>query len=423
MEEELSENSSITSSCFYSMFENISEQEYNDMLENIEDLFNIYIQEYGINMKNSNFMDKCIHNISIEIYNLWLSANICNSSNLDDIHHIVEDLSYKLTNLNNIPSYVSLQDTYIESNINDDIIEYIKSKPQPEQKSKEWYNLRQQIISASVMWKVFKSDATLKSLIAEKTKPKNYNISSPTMDWGNKYEPVSVMIYQDKYQTIIEEFGCIIHDDYEYIGASPDGINVKKDSPLYGRMLEIKNIVNRDITGIPKEEYWVQTQIQMETCNLDYCDFLETRFTEYTEFEFYNDTIHEYRGVILHFSKNITNNINYIEINKPHYEYYPINKCLDYNDINNWISDIKDKLNDTYTLCATNYWFLDELSCVLIKRNKQWFSFALPLIKNCFDSIQKEKNKSKLIIDVNSINGTHTIRNMPSINKINIVKT
>ena len=46
-------------------------------------------------------------------------------------------------------------------------------------------------------------------------------------------------------------------------------------------MLEVKNIYNREIRGIPKEEYWIQMQIQMETCDLDICDFLETRFLEY----------------------------------------------------------------------------------------------------------------------------------------------
>ena len=47
-------------------------------------------------------------------------------------------------------------------------------------------------------------------------------------------------------------------------------------------MLEIKNIVNREITGIPKKEYWVQMQMQMEVCAIyEECDFLETRFKEY----------------------------------------------------------------------------------------------------------------------------------------------
>ena len=45
-------------------------------------------------------------------------------------------------------------------------------------------------------------------------------------------------------------------------------------------MLEIKNIVNREINGIPKKEYWIQMQLQMEVCDLGECDFLETRFKE-----------------------------------------------------------------------------------------------------------------------------------------------
>ena len=64
------------------------------------------------------------------------------------------------------------------------------------------------------------------------------------------------------YKTCIGEFGCIQHPEYPFLGASPDGINILKDNPRFGRMLEIKNIVNRDITGIPKKEYWVQMQMQ-----------------------------------------------------------------------------------------------------------------------------------------------------------------
>ena len=36
------------------------------------------------------------------------------------------------------------------------------------------------------------------------------------------------------------------------VRASPDGINIKKDNPRYGRLLEIKNPTTREISGIPK---------------------------------------------------------------------------------------------------------------------------------------------------------------------------
>ena len=62
-----------------------------------------------------------------------------------------------------------------------------------------------------------------------------------------KYEPLSVLLYEYLYETTISDFGCIQHDKHKFLGASPDGINTKPNNFLYGRMLEIKNIVNQGI--------------------------------------------------------------------------------------------------------------------------------------------------------------------------------
>jgi predicted phage-related endonuclease len=116
------------------------------------------------------------------------------------------------------------------------------------------------------------------------------NVNSP-LHWGQKFEPLSVLIYERDYNTKVEDFGCIQHPKYNFIGASPDGIVTDKKSQKFGKMLEIKNVVSREITGIPKKEYWVQMQLQMEVCDLDECDFLETKFIEYPDtVAFYNYT-------------------------------------------------------------------------------------------------------------------------------------
>ena len=81
--------------------------------------------------------------------------------------------------------------------------------------------------------------------------------------------------------------------------------------------------MNRDITSVPKKEYWVQMQLQMEVCELECCDFLETRFKEYHEEEFYGDDNHQYKGIVLYFSKNIKSSDD-SDAYKPHYEYYPL---------------------------------------------------------------------------------------------------
>ena len=122
--------------------------------------------------------------------------------------------------------------------------------------------------------------------IVGKCKPidkKKYNgvNTESAFHFGHKFEPLSTNFYEFLYNTKIGEFGCIRHDKYNIIGASPDGINILKKNKRFGRLLEIKNPKSRVITGIPKKEYWVQMQIQMEVWNLNECDFLETKFEEY----------------------------------------------------------------------------------------------------------------------------------------------
>ena len=68
-------------------------------------------------------------------------------------------------------------------------------------------------------------------------------------------------------------------------------------------MLEVKNRASDmfPITGIPKKEYWVQMQIQMGVCGLSYCDFLETKFAEYSSLEEYEADTTSTKGMFLYF--------------------------------------------------------------------------------------------------------------------------
>ena len=152
----------------------------------------------------------------------------------------------------------------------------------------------------------FASDYSQTQLILEKCETLNIdkfkvtNTNSP-LHWGQKYEPVSILYYESIYSTKVDEFGCS-HSKYSFIAASPDGIICDQSSNLFGRMLEIKNVVSREITGIPKMEYWIQMQLQMEVCDLNECDFLETKFVEYSSQEEYLlDDETKYKGIILQF--------------------------------------------------------------------------------------------------------------------------
>jgi hypothetical protein len=312
-------------------------------------------------------------------------------------------------------------------------IEYLNSIPQEEQRTPGWYAYRYNLITASSAWKVFKSESTINQLIYEKCKPLNNDISSimccdenniaigytnddtgveknmtslspsrvvdksyvntnSPLHWGQKYERLSIMIYELRNNTKIGEFGCIKHPKYDFLGASPDGINIDSSSPLYGRMLEIKNIVNREINGIPLEEYWIQTQLQMQVCDFDECDFLETLFKEYEDEEaFLNDSASDIDTEFhLTSSRTIKGVISYfMKDGKPYYQYAPIQ--LTRVEYEKWCEETIDK-NANITWLKNIYWYLEKYSCVLVRKNDIWFESAIGKIDNVWKIILNERN-------------------------------
>ena len=301
-----------------------------------------------------------------------------------------------------------------EINIIEKKIQHLRDIPQPVQRTPEWYKFRWNLITASNAWKAFETQNTINQLIYEKCQPlKDFTIepvdeeikminTNTTLHWGQKYEPLSVMIYEHMYNSKVEDFGCIQHPVYKFIGASPDGIIIQSNTGHYGRMLEIKNIVNREINGIPKKEYWIQMQLQMEVCDLDECDFLETKFIEYPDYLSYrNDSSiasfngeefnsyvtsrdGSYKGIIVHFHKSE---------GSPHYEYMPLNLWTP-DDISNWEETIVQKYECqpyNYTFLKFIYWKLEKLSCVLVLRNKEWFKNNVGQLEKVWKTIEQER--------------------------------
>ena len=280
----------------------------------------------------------------------------------------------------------------------------IRAKPQPDQRTSEWYRFRHNLLTASNAWKAFESQACVNQLIYEKCKPlkeheekEHVNTSSP-MHWGHKYEPVSRMVYEHMYKTRVADFGCLQHDVHLFLGASPDGINVDPASQRYGRMLEIKNIVNRDITGIPKKEYWIQMQLQMETADLNECDFLETQFSEEGD-----DEGHEGKNEVgknevgkNEVGKNEVGNdalltgtmIYFMKCGRPHYEYEPIG--LNRGESEAWFTDAMER-NQAHMWMKTIQWRLEKMSCILVLRNKLWFQHAIRVLDDVWRTIVKER--------------------------------
>ena len=315
-------------------------------------------------------------------------------------------------------------------------LDILRNKTQPAQRTKEWYEFRHNLITASNAYKAFENQTTQNQLIYEKCQPLNTSLyvnetdgtdhidnntnnnntdnnikeiimvnTNSTLHWGQKYEPLSVIIYEHLYDTKIEDFGCIQHDTYMFVGASPDGINVDTNSKRYGRMLEIKNIVNREIDGIPKKEYWIQMQMQMEVCNLDECDFLETKFTEYSDrtsflydanqLDHEDDEGKEFTNYCLSKDDKRKGEIIYFhgKEGKPVYKYMPLD-IIHPDDIEQWEEHVLNEYQSepyNYTFMKIIYWKLDFMSCVLVSRNRQWFQDNIHELAELWETVKKER--------------------------------
>ena len=439
----------------------LSDEDVIDLTTTLYEVADEYLQEHVIQMHEPNFHGKMIDDITIMMFDIWVDADLC-SHGLEDgdsdddyaeVHAFIRCV---------ITDYFTLRQEWdstipLRSSCRSSIkslcistlsatIDHLRTLPQPTQRTNEWYEFRHQLITASNLGKIFGSEASRNSLIYEKCQPLKQtsvgdsasstyvNTMSP-MHWGQKYEPVSVMVYENMYNTLVEDFGCIQHPCCKCIGASPDGINVDKTSPIYGRMLEIKNIVNRDITGIPLKAYWIQMQVQMETCDLDTCDFLETRFKEYeNENEFYSESTDLKRGVILHFIDKISNDTQTYS-GAPHYEYMPFDIELSKETIDKWISDRKSSLENSHSLYETLFWKLPEWSCVLVERNRTWFQKARPFIEDTWKTIVKERElgythrapvkrivKKDVMVGTVDDTNSKTISNLPTTKGVCLVK-
>ena len=390
------------------MIENLNEDELTDIQETINELIDNYLDENSIYIFNPDFNDEMNQTISEIIYHdfqyIFENESMEDSELYDSIEEFVDKSIENYFVYSRIPkrsNSITFEDENEKVEILKHKIAFLKEQEQPEQKTKEWYQFRYNLITASNLWKVFGTESQVNSLIYEKCKPlqeiSHDSLQSGPLFWGIKYEPVTVMIYEDMFNTKVDDFGCIKHGNYPFIGASPDGINVDETNIRFGRMVEIKNIYNREITGIPKKEYWIQMQLQMEVCKLETCDFVETRIKEFDDMEEYLDKReeYEYNGIVLEFLPkfkpcDLSSNEQVLNNNKKKLFHMVLDNSKSKNEIEEIINKTKED-NENFYLLGVSYWYLDEFSCVLVKRNELWFKKSLSEIENVWNIIEKER--------------------------------
>lgn len=337
----------------------------------------------------------------IKIINTYLKENektidLLNKES-DIIQNIISIINDEIIINDNIEQYVV--NTIVQYHIqrikeNENIYNQRKEKlcnlkklDLPEQRSKEWYDLRKRILTASSLGTAIDRGhfQTRDELLLDKIVDKPYEQNEIT-EWGVKYEDVAIMFYEELYNVKVLEFGLIPHPTFHAFGASPDGICDDTGNNEYvGRMVEIKCPPKRKFTKSVPSHYWMQVQGQLEVCDLDECDFFQVKIEEYDSFEdyckdtFIQDDIKIEGRTHLNFPKGVV--ITYKNDEKLSYVYCKLNQTnQQYLD---WIeTQIKENIHEI------KWWKIQRFECTLVLRDKEWWFDSVDKILKFYQDLQ-----------------------------------
>jgi putative phage-type endonuclease len=299
-------------------------------------------------------------------------------------------------------------------------IRYLEKIPQPEQRTDEWYIFRNNRLTASDLFYVI--DEYDKKMSKKNYKPtRKYNdmickkcgvdmpfIRGDAINHGIKFEPIATLIYENRNDIEIIEFGCLPHPHIPFFGASPDGIvgYNSNNKRLVGRMLEIKCPKSRPITGVIPDTYYAQMQGQLEVCDLRYCDYLECDFKFYkSEDDFFDDIKENQENSIdsdkdIDYVKNNKNNecgsiveFYNTDTQKFMYHYTKRYMLLDREKFKKWEGDLIQSIftddNKSLEYVGTRFWYLNKFNVILVERDREWFNNNYIKIESFWSDVLK----------------------------------
>lgn len=150
------------------------------------------------------------------------------------------------------------------------------------QKSSEWFSKRVSKVTGSNVGAILglnpykTQDDVLRQMVREYHGAESEFQGNQATSWGSFNEAGAQAEYEMETGNKVEETGFHVHPEYDWLGASPDGL-----VNGYG-VLEIKCPYGQRDKNPPQfktaEEqphYWSQMQIEMACTGTDYCDFYQ----------------------------------------------------------------------------------------------------------------------------------------------------
>lgn len=161
-----------------------------------------------------------------------------------------------------------------------------------EQRSQEWLDLRENMITASdAASAIGESRYESEDAFVKKKVLRTKWAGNAATEHGTRLEPFVRDLYDQKFNRKSHEIGLVQHREYPWLGASPDGVTED------GILVEIKCPISRKIESKVPKHYWPQVQLQLEITDLEECDFVQYRpaKNESSEAEFVVVRVHRDR--------------------------------------------------------------------------------------------------------------------------------
>ena len=205
----------------------LSDSETDELHQICLHLIDEFMSDNPTCISEPDFMDNLFDEI-IELVNVQLCVNsVFYFFNFIEKNKITDEIDDVVNHsLDHYFNYIvpprSFESSFIHTKMDNLSIEKIKDildhltyvdKNQPQQGTGEWHKVRSNMITASNAYKIFESECQQNQIICDKCIYKGDESNdittgekSPSLEWGVKYEPVSVQLYEKEYNTKIGQF-------------------------------------------------------------------------------------------------------------------------------------------------------------------------------------------------------------------------
>jgi putative phage-type endonuclease len=247
--------------------------------------------------------------------------------------------------------------------------------PKIEQKTDEWYKVRQNLVTASDFAQALGLGkfGTTKQFYQKKCEVASADSAAagktnPFFKWGNMFEDVALSIYSDMLNIKLYEFGLLQHPKHNFAGASPDSISDN------GIMVEIKCPKKRQIVdGEVPTQYYYQIQGQLDVCELDECDYFECEFGLYDVLDDFLNNLDEYkyRGILIELE----------------------DESFKYSGVTNNKYELIDFINQTNGIASKKYlWYLNAFNLKRVYKDENFLKENMKKLEDVWNKVLIYRN-------------------------------